>query len=76
MRGDKPRKVHGGTDFPGGPVVKTLPPSAGVTGSIPGQECNKVRPTVLKKKKNGHRDQVANDPVRSLIWIMKPLKDF
>ena len=23
-------------DFPGGPVVKTLPPNAGDTGSIPG----------------------------------------
>ena len=25
-------------DFPGGPVVKTLPSSAGGVGSIPGQE--------------------------------------
>ena len=47
MRGDKSRKVHRGADFLGGPVVKTLPPNAGVTGSIPGQECNKVG----KKKK-------------------------
>ena len=72
MREDKSRKVHRGTDFPGGPVVKTLPPNAGVTGSIPGQECHKVG----KKKKNGLRDQVANDSARSLIWIVKPLKDF
>ena len=73
MRGDKSRKVHRGADFLGGPVVKTLPPNAGVTGSIPGQECNKVGE---KKKKNGLRDQVANDSARSLIWIVKPLKDF
>ena len=26
-------------DFPGGPVVKTLPSSAGAVGSIPGPGC-------------------------------------
>ena len=38
MRGGKSRKVHGGADFSDGPAVKTLPPNAGVTGSIPGPE--------------------------------------
>ena len=32
-----PWKRHNSWDFPGGPVVKTLP-SAGDSGSIPGQE--------------------------------------
>ena len=53
MRGDKSRKVHRGADFSGGPVVKTLPRNAGVTGSVPGQECNKVGKKKKKKWAQG-----------------------
>ena len=38
-------------DFPGGPVVKTLPSSAGGVGSIPGQEVKISHASQPKKNK-------------------------
>ena len=38
--------------FPGGPVVKTLPSSAGAAGSIPGQEAKIPHASQRKQKQN------------------------
>ena len=43
-------------DFPGGPVVKTSPSSAGGAGSIPGQGA-KIPQTSQLKKKTKHKTE-------------------
>ena len=43
-------KVNLRGGFPGGPVVKTLPSSAGGAGSIPGQEAKIPHASQRKKK--------------------------
>ena len=50
-------QVH--RDFPGGPVVKTSPPNAGVEVSISGQELRSHMPCGKKKKKKT-RNQKQN----------------
>ena len=43
-------------DFPGSPVVKTLPSNARDTGLIPGQGA-RIPPTHLKAKKPKHKTE-------------------
>ena len=45
-------KINLRGDFPGGPVVKTLPSNAGGAGSIPGQEAKIPHASQQKKKKH------------------------
>ena len=52
-------------DFPGGPVVKTLPSKAGAVGSIPGQEA-KIPGTRGQKNKTQNRSSVATDSIKTL----------
>ena len=46
-------------DFPGGPVVKTLPSIAGSAGSIPGQEA-KIPHALWPKNQNIKQKQYCN----------------
>ena len=46
-------------DFPGGPVVKTLPSNAGGAGSIPGQGA-KIPHTLWPKNQNIKQKQFCN----------------
>ena len=46
-------------DFPGIPVVKTLPSSAGGAGSIPGQRA-KIPRALQPKNQNGKQKQYCN----------------
>lgn len=48
---------EGGTDFPGGAVVKTSLCNAGSVGSVPGQEA-KI-PHVSKAKKPKHKTETT-----------------
>ena len=51
-------------DFPGGPVVKTSPSSAGVAGvMIPGWG---TKIPHLRAKKSKHRSKIVTDSVRTL----------
>ena len=50
-------------DFPGGPVVKTSPSSAGVAGVIPGWG---TKIPHLRAKKSKHRSEIVTDSVRTL----------
>ena len=52
----KKKKVR---DFPGGPVVKTLPPSAGGVGSIPGRGA-KIPHALPPKNQNIKQKQYCN----------------
>ena len=52
-------KYQEGRDFPGGPVVKTLPSKAGGVGSIPGQG-TKIPHASQPKKQNIKRKQYCN----------------
>ena len=45
-------KINVGRDFPGGPVVKTLPSNAGGVGSIPGQGAKLPHASGTKKPKH------------------------
>ena len=44
-------------DFPGGPVVKTLPSNAGGAGSVPGRELRSHIPRGQKKNKPKHKTE-------------------
>ena len=57
----------GRKDFPGGPVVKTLPSNAGGAGSIPGQGANIPHASGPKKK---------NQNIKQKQYCNKFNKDF
>ena len=52
-------KVHGDRDFPGGPVVRTSPSSAGDVGSIPGKG-TKIPHASRPKDQNIKQKQYCN----------------
>ena len=49
-----------GWDFPGSPVVKTLPSNAGGVGSIPGQGAKITHASQPEKPKNIKQKQYCN----------------
>ena len=53
-------RVADGRDFPGGPVVKTLPSNAGGAGSIPGLGAKIPHASRPKKPKNIKEKQYCN----------------
>ena len=59
-------------DFPGGPVVKTLPFNAGSVGSIPGWEAKTPHSSWPKNiKQNQHCDKFNEDFKNGLIQLCK-----
>ena len=59
-------------DFPGGPVVKTLPFNAGSVGSIPGWEAKTPHTSWPKNiKQNQHCDKFNEDFKNGLIQLCK-----
>ena len=53
-------KCHTNWDFPGGPVVKTLPSSAGGVGLIPGQGAKIPQASWPKSNVNSRSNIVTN----------------
>ena len=55
-------------DFPGGPVVKTLPSSTGGAGSIPGRGAKIPRASRPKKQKNikKKRSNIVTNSIKTL----------
>ena len=52
LKGNQDIKVYFFQDFPGGPVVKTLPSNAGGVGAIPGQGTKIPHAVECSKKTN------------------------
>ena len=50
-------------DFPGGPVVKTLPSNAGSTGLLPGQGAKILQASHPKNQK--HRSNIVTNSVKT-----------
>ena len=65
-------------DFPGGPVVKTLPSSVGGAGLIPGQGA-KIPHALQPKKQNIKQKQYCNrfnkDFFKKMVHIKKNLRN-
>ena len=69
-------------DFPGGPVVKTLPSSAGGSGLIPGPGANSIKTfkiTHIKKKKSLRKTPpqwgITTHPPLRLKWKRQTLSN-
>ena len=64
-------------DFPGGPVVKTLPSNAGGAGLIPGQRA-KISHALGPKNQNINRSNVVKNSTKTLkmVHIKKKKKSY
>ena len=68
--------MGGGGDFPGGPVVKSLPSNVQGTGSVPGQEskismCHKIQPKEIFLFKKNFKTKIGPESEEELFNALK-----
>ena len=56
-------------DFPGGPVVKTLPSNAGGVGSIPGQGAKIPHVSWSKNQSIKNRSNIVTNSIKTLKMV-------
>ena len=66
-RADQIKKGHN-RDFPGGPVVKTSPPNAGVLGSVPGRGA-KIPDALWPKNQNIKQKEYCKKFTKTLKMV-------